>query len=305
MAIYDCFTFYDELQLLEIRLKLLYDYVDYFVLVEIPKTHRGVDKPLLFDKNKARYSQYLDKVIQVKVNYIPDYTHDGDWTIENWQRNCIMKGLANCKPDDIIMISDIDEIPNPIILKHFDETYAIPKLRYKFKRKIIRIMGYAEHNQIKMALKKNKVKDLIEFTPIVCEQSLFYYYLNCMAGIKWYGTVMVKYKSMEMPQNLRNIKDWLPVINDGGWHFSYVGGINKVKSKLKSIIDSNKEIIEKMKRYSDEEEFILECMANGKDIYGRKDIKFQFVRPDEIGIENIDEIVSGYPELFFDAKGER
>ena len=109
--IYDCFTFFNELDLLEIRLNVLNDVVDRFVLVEATKTHSGKDKPLYFNDNKERYKAFQHKVIHVIVDDYPPFVTA--WTYENHQRNAILRGLTQANPDDAIMISDLDEIPRP------------------------------------------------------------------------------------------------------------------------------------------------------------------------------------------------
>lgn len=117
MAIYDCFTFFDELDILDFRLNLLDKYVDYFVISELGVTYRGEKTTPIFLKNKERFKKFEDKIIYVTSDYVPKDKGNGDWSIEFWQRNCIAKGLNNCRPDDIVMISDVDEIPNPYIFK--------------------------------------------------------------------------------------------------------------------------------------------------------------------------------------------
>ena len=81
MKVYDCFTFFNELELLDLRLKELNSYVDYFVLVEDTLTHTGKPKELIFEKNKDKYSDYLDKIIYVKINDLPNY-NDFDGSVE-------------------------------------------------------------------------------------------------------------------------------------------------------------------------------------------------------------------------------
>jgi len=114
---YDCFTFFNELDLLEIRLNVLNDVVDKFVLVEATRTQNNKEKPLYYQENKDRYKNFEDKIIHIVVDDYPENLIQ--WTIENHQRNCISRGLKDCKADDIIIISDLDEIPNP---KMLDET---------------------------------------------------------------------------------------------------------------------------------------------------------------------------------------
>ena len=115
--IYDCFTFFNELDLLEIRLNILNDYVDKFVIVEATRTFNNKPKPLYFEQNKDRFEKFKDKIIHVIFDEYPEESELREWTIENSQRNYIMKGLENCNDDDIIMVSDMDEIPRPELIK--------------------------------------------------------------------------------------------------------------------------------------------------------------------------------------------
>lgn len=106
--IYDCFLFNDELDLLELRLKFLDKSVDKFVLVESARTLSGQAKPLHFRENRQRYAAYLSKIIPLEapVNDMPP------WDYEIFQRNYCKQGLQDCQADDIIFISDADEILN-------------------------------------------------------------------------------------------------------------------------------------------------------------------------------------------------
>lgn len=117
--VYDCFCFYNELDLLEIRLNILNGCVDKFVLVEATRTQRNNPKPLYFAENKERYKKFEDKIIHLVLDEYPE--HIEQWTIENLQRNYIMKGLEQCSDDDIILISDLDEIPRPEFVRKYYE----------------------------------------------------------------------------------------------------------------------------------------------------------------------------------------
>ena len=110
--IIDCFPFFNELDILEIRLNILNDFVDKFILVEASNTQSKLDKPFYFEENKKRFDKFLDKIIHIKVT---DYPDQNGWEMENYQRNCILKGLNNIElsTDDIIGISDVDEIWSP------------------------------------------------------------------------------------------------------------------------------------------------------------------------------------------------
>ncbi len=105
--IVDCFLFFNELELLTVRLEELYDHVDYFVLVEAAETFRGNPKPYIFEENKARFQKYLSKIIHVKVE--DRKPHYGVWEREGFHRNCIRRGLAFCKKNDIILMSDFGQ----------------------------------------------------------------------------------------------------------------------------------------------------------------------------------------------------
>ena len=91
MKIYDCFPFYNELDLLDLRLAEHYDHVDYFVLVEANKTFQNNDKPFYYHDNKNRFSKWRDKIIHVRVMDMPD--GDNPWERETHQRNKILRGI--------------------------------------------------------------------------------------------------------------------------------------------------------------------------------------------------------------------
>jgi hypothetical protein len=111
MKIYDCFPFYNELDLLEVRLSELYDHVDHFVLVEGSTTFTDLPKPYYFEENKHRFSKYLDKIIHIKVDDMP---HSNDaWVNDIFQRNAINRGLSSADEDDIIIVTDLDELIRP------------------------------------------------------------------------------------------------------------------------------------------------------------------------------------------------
>lgn len=114
--VFDCFPFFNELDVLDIRLAELDPLVDHFVIVEATRTFTAKPKPLYFADNRARYQRYAAKIIHVVVDDIPldAPTH---WAREAHQREAIMRGLTEAKPDDIIVISDCDEIPKPAVLQ--------------------------------------------------------------------------------------------------------------------------------------------------------------------------------------------
>ena len=123
MKVIDCFTYFDEDMMLEIRLATLFDYVDKFVICEATLDHAGNEKKLNFDINK--FKKYEKKIEYIVVDDLPKVVKSfkKHWHTaharDQFQRNALLRGLANCDPNDIIMISDLDEIPNPLKIKEF------------------------------------------------------------------------------------------------------------------------------------------------------------------------------------------
>lgn len=200
--IIDCFTFWKELDLLEIRLNELYKSVDKFVLVEASRTQSLLKKPFYFEENKERYSKFLDKIIHVKIEDYPN--NDSNlWNMENFQRNCISKGLdqINLSDNDIILISDLDEIPSSDIVDQLNK-----------------------HS----------------FECLSFEMLFSAYFLNLVTSSKsWIGTVAVKFNLFQQynAQFFRNIKDNLPRLQNSGWHFSWCGGYDQIYEKAHSCIE--------------------------------------------------------------------
>ena len=128
MKIYDCFSYWDEDLLLDLRLNVLNNFIDYFVIVEGNKTWQNNFKKLRFDINK--FSKFKKKIIYIPVTDMPD--GDNPYLRENFQRNCISRGLKNSSKDDLIIISDLDEIPNPEAINDFkvDMKYAVFKQKH-------------------------------------------------------------------------------------------------------------------------------------------------------------------------------
>ncbi len=108
--IYDCFLFNDELDLLELRLEYMYNHVDFFVIAESSQTFTSLAKKLYFKENKDRFSRFLSKIIHIEI--APNPSLDSAWENEYFQRNHIKTALSNCSDQDIILISDVDEIIN-------------------------------------------------------------------------------------------------------------------------------------------------------------------------------------------------
>ena len=121
MKIYDCFIFYNELDLLEIRLNELNDVVDGFVLVEAERSHQNKPKPLFFQNNKNRYEKFLPKIKNIIVSENLFVDNDA-WRNEKLQRNTITVGLSDLADDDLVIVSDADEIPSKQSVQNLKKT---------------------------------------------------------------------------------------------------------------------------------------------------------------------------------------
>jgi len=129
--IVDAFQFYNELDILELRLKNLDPHVDLFILSESRETHSGIPKPLYFEENKERFAQWLPKIRHI---ICPPCTGTGLWDREKHQRHCLLDGLDGVPDDATIMISDADEIPDMEALKELDptKTYSVHMIMFEF-----------------------------------------------------------------------------------------------------------------------------------------------------------------------------
>ena len=241
--IYDCFTFFNNFDILEIRLNELNDVVDKFVLVEANETFSRQPKEFLFDQNRERYSKFLDKIIYVPIEFPKDL--DPYWASENYQKNEITRGLVGCLPDDIIIISDVDEIPRKTLFTKDKLPLINEQLNYDF---------------------------------ISINQHARYYFLNYEDSFHWYGSMVVSYNGLcqNSSQRLRNIRFEHGIkIENGGWHFSYMEDVEKIQLKLKSACHTE---------FSGEEysntEKLTRCLNEGR-MFFNEDIKLKHIPIEE------------------------
>ena len=229
MAIYDCFQYFDEDHMVDLRLNILDKYVDYFVVVESTFTHKGDERKLHF--NHKRFKKFENKIIYLvydekpkdikeilKNDIEPDISNKfiiNALLRENGQRNFIINGLKDADDDDYILVSDVDEIPN---LEEVDFS--------KINQKIL-----------------------------LFRQDMFYYKFNLnLPNFSWTGTKGCKKRNFISPQWLRNIKDRkynflrfdtffsktkymnIKIIDNGGWHFTNLKNAKEIEYKLKSYL---------------------------------------------------------------------
>ena len=226
MKIFDCFMYFDEETVLELRLNILNQYVDYFIIVESIYTHKGDKRELKF--NHKKFEKFKSKIIYLVFDEEPkelleikDPKNDHGGYImnallrENSQRNFISEGLKSANDEDFILISDVDEIPN------------LENINFKSQK-----------------------EKIIQF-----RQEMFHYRFNLkLPNFIWTGTKGCKKKDLINPQWLRNIKDKkysffrfdvffsetkfidIKIIENGGWHFTYLKNANEIEHKLRSYL---------------------------------------------------------------------
>jgi len=261
MAVYDCFQYFNEDHMVDLRLNILDKYVDYFVISESTKTHQGKTKKINFDINK--FKNFKDKIKFIIADYkeeINFHNHTGgESPIEQHQRNCLIEGIKDALPDDLIILSDSDEIPDLSKIKEIN-------IKKKFA---------------------------------AFSQKMFMYKLNLqnLDESNWIGSKITKKKHIKSMQKLRNLKfkeypfwridKYNQQIIHGGWHFSFLQTPQQILTKIKSFSHgefNNENITEKN---------IEEKILKNEDIFGRdtelKKINIDDDYPDYI-IENKDKL---------------
>jgi len=237
--IFDCFSFFNELEVLEIRLNTMAAHVDYVVLAESNRTHQNAPKELHYENNKMRFAQFHDKIIHVIVDDMPDAANAK--SREHHQRRAINRGLTQAQPNDVVIISDVDEILRPSTLAQVREQD-----------------GYFLFNM-----------------------PMYQFYLNARATDAGWN------KSFAFSHRLAaRVPDWNFVrvlqqetfdkfagenylIREAGWHFTFLGGADRVREKLNSYIH----------RDQVPEELLTEAgaakrLASGYDIGGARMTRF-------------------------------
>ena len=291
MKIYDCFTFFNELEILELRFASLYDVVDRFVIVEADKTHANKPKPFNFYQHLNDFKKYLPKVKYIMDTTIVPYKGVGDWSIENHQRNSIMNGLTEAAPDDLIMISDADEIPDPAIIKTIRESFTDKSKRVDLVA-FYDASPFTKGKLIPFHCGMN-VADFLNLSPISFHLRSYLYYFNLRSPLPCEGTSLCKFKHLKSPQNLRNVRKGLPRIVNGGWHFSYMGGAKRVTEKMQAAVE-DVEIFHENKKHLDKA-FVEEAMASGK--YFHTAAEFVPCDVSEIKLPALKEFLKKYPHF--------
>jgi beta-1,4-mannosyl-glycoprotein beta-1,4-N-acetylglucosaminyltransferase len=250
--VFDCFPFFNELDVLEIRLAELDPLVDHFVIVEATQTHTAKPKPLYYAENRKRYARYAHKIIHVVVEDLP-LDAPSHWTREIYQREAIMRGLAEARPNDRIITSDCDEIPKPDLL-----------------RQALRFRGLSRR--------------IVAFW---CENYFYRLNLRNDAHDHRLGPRLVTMSNLKSPNSIREIQFrfskrrylrplaepvagyrvlarlgtflWPTIFWNGAWHFTYMGDVAAVNLKLASFAHADEYDQLTDKAYNDHQSTFTKC----------------------------------------------
>jgi len=247
MKLVDCFMYFNEKDIAYLRIKELYDVVDHFVINEATKTHQGQDKELSFWKD-LRLQEFKDKIIYSPIELdgrfdtlMPRFFPDAKiGAKEHEQRIRLFEQIEPLNLDnlDIIMISDCDEIPN-----------------------------------------KNIFQEMIKYPIVALNQMFFVHYIDVYTNKNVTGTVACKYEGLKhlntlcsgmSLQLLRRDKDFMPRIENGGWHYSYMGGAKSVSQKVVSTYDGNSD--SQWKTEEAAQQLIDESIKNRKSPFSQEPI---------------------------------
>jgi beta-1,4-mannosyl-glycoprotein beta-1,4-N-acetylglucosaminyltransferase len=238
MKIIDCFIFYNELDLLTYRLNLLNNIVDYFIIVESTHTFVGKEKSLFFNENKHLFEKFTNKIIHIIVDDFPhkypnvNIAANDVWNNEIFQRNAISRGInsiENLTESDLIIISDLDEIPDPNTLNNIKQGALIVDIN-------------------------------------ILEMDFYYYNLNTRFKSKIITSKIISYKKYkELNINCNTIRgmDCVKILN-GGWHLSYFGDKYFIQNKINNF--SHQEL--NLPEWTDLEK-IEKRIQNSTDLYNR------------------------------------
>lgn len=250
----DCFLFYNELDMLAYRLTVLNDTVDAFVIVEAPLTFTGRPKPFFFEEHRDRFAAFASKIVHVKLDGLPypnpDVGNNEQWTNENHQRDRLIDGVQTfpgLRDDDIVLLSDVDEIFDPTTLTKLRDDLSDDAL-YAFR------MKYHSYNV-------NVIRDLDWYHPKA-------FSVRCWKDVLQRRPL----SSVRLLGITETCPCRLNVVERGGWHLSYFGSPAFVRNKIENF--SHQEFCnERILNLSG----IEARMAAGTDIMAQEEVVFRKV----------------------------
>ncbi|HUR17423.1 MAG TPA: hypothetical protein VMZ51_00615 [Acidimicrobiales bacterium] len=250
--IWDCFTFFNEFEVLRIRLHELENVVDRFVLVEATRTHRGAGKPPYFADRKSEFEMWADRIVHVVVEDLPVGEGSTAWDRENAQRRAILRGLTNAAPADLVLVSDVDEIPRAAAVTDLVGQAARAPRAFADPESFLR----------------RAVPERWRPRPAIWElhQTLYYFTLDWRAPIPWTRSRATTRRFLADPQALRFMRG--RVIPNAGWHFSYLGDAERAATKISAFAHDEYDRPEFTGHHH-----LERCIALGLDPFGRFDLE--------------------------------
>lgn len=267
--VYDCIPFFNELDILKLRLHILNPIVDWFVIEESTVTFSGQPKELCFEKNKEMFQEFLPKIKYIVVDDSPGElsTHERD----KYQKNALIKGLKDAGDEDILILSDVDEIPNPKVLKQIIEKFEPDNIYHLAQR-----MFYCYLNMEEVS--GNLLSITGEF-PGVERRMWLGTKVFAKRNIPKEGIIDLREASTTAPNAVR--------VEEGGWHFGYMGSRKETDVSRRI---GTKVVAAAHQEYNNQDTLAeaRDRLILGQDIFGRK-AKFERV-----------EIDNSYPEYLLE-----
>ncbi|MBT3873050.1 MAG: beta-1,4-mannosyl-glycoprotein beta-1,4-N-acetylglucosaminyltransferase [Flavobacteriaceae bacterium] len=222
--IYDCFCYFNEDMLLTLRLETLWDTVDYFVISEANYSHSGNDRKTLFNINN--FSKYTKKIRYLRLDERPAGENDF-WKNENFIRNNISKGLFDAQPNDLILISDLDEIPNPAVIHSYEPEFLRGDFSQRYYSYFFNNFWIGDVNKKDSIIPKSNIWQGSKITTF-CYFTTFF---NSNA------TSVRSYKSTGLLRALK--RKWFKrfrtqTFPNGGWHFTWIFSIDDLIKKIEN-----------------------------------------------------------------------
>ncbi len=204
--IYDCFQFFNELDILKLRMEILSPLVDRFVISEATTTFSGLPKPLYYLENREMFSAFNGKVIHVTVEDTPA----GDTHVrDTFQKNAVGRGLAGALDEDIVIFSDLDEIPDPEMIKRLLEHFDREKI-YHFAQRLFYCYLNLEETT------GNLLSYAGEFEGVARRRWI---------GSKMASLGLLRRKGIQLGELRFPERKQMGIrVEPGGWHFGYMGG---------------------------------------------------------------------------------
>lgn len=269
----DCIPFFNELDILKLRLHILDPLVDRFVIEEATHTFSGLPKDLCFEKNREMFEEFLPKITYLVVDNSPKEisTHERD----KFQKNALAKALTDASDEDVLILSDVDEIPNPVVLHELVKRFDPDKIYHLAQRNFYCYLNMEE-------VSGNLLSITGEF-PGVERRMWLGTKVFAKKNIPESGIIDLREISPEDPRSVR--------VADGGWHFGYMGSCHETDVSRRV---GTKVVAAAHQEYNTEDVLaeVKDRLILGEDIFGRNAV-FQWAVVDE-----------SYPQYLLEHKSE-